>query len=105
MTFFAEGSDRVSYDALLQIRDRFDGIVDVVTHDAVALLKTYLVNLTRLIAIQLADMMEFPVNLLFATGLLLLALRRWNLLVVPFWLVALMQILLVNCKALIRRSP
>jgi 4-amino-4-deoxy-L-arabinose transferase-like glycosyltransferase len=99
MTYFAEGADRVSYYARLQVLGRFESVQDVLLHDPARIARIYLADLVRLLHAGLPMLLEAPLNLLFAPGLVFLLLRRWNRVVAFFLAVTLAQVLLVNMKA------
>lgn len=98
MTYFAEGEDRRSGDALAQVAGRFDDVIDVVLHDPARMTRTYVADLYTLLSEQLTKLVEPPLYFMFLPGFFFLIGRHTRPI---FWIVFLAlvaQILLVNLK-------
>jgi 4-amino-4-deoxy-L-arabinose transferase-like glycosyltransferase len=99
LTYYAGSEDRISYYARLEVLGRFESVLDVLLHDPGHIARVYMVDLVRMLHSGLPLLLEAPLNLLFAPGLVFLLLRCWNPVVAFLLAVTLAQVLLVNMKA------
>ena len=100
MTYFSPLDNRASGDALQLVRQQFGhmSLIEVLLYDPAHLIKTYVVDLRRLITWRLPELVQFPLDLFFLPGLALLIFGSFSRYLFLFLLLALGQLLLVNLK-------
>jgi hypothetical protein len=76
MTYFASTGDCWSLDAMNQVRGRFSGMSDVLTHDPAHLATRFLADLAALATGRLGTLAVAPVGWLILPGLACFALAR-----------------------------
>jgi 4-amino-4-deoxy-L-arabinose transferase-like glycosyltransferase len=97
-SYFAGGEDRASADAALAVAGRFDGVLDVLLHDPAAIARTYLLDLHRLAALELATLIETPLYLMFLPGLFFLCVAHASRPGLLLLLVMALELLMLNLK-------
>lgn len=101
MTYFSPTGSRADGDTIDAVRLQFGhmSVIDVLLYDPAHLIKTYLLDLGRLITWRLPELVQFPLDLFFLPGLAFLILKSLNRYFALFLLLAAGQVLLVNFKA------
>lgn len=100
LTYFPPGTDRLGGDARIVVESQFHSLWQVLAHDPMHMLTTYLIDLKTLIKNLLFSekLVSFPMYLFLIPGVILL-LRKFDR-VVYFYLliITLSQLLLINLK-------
>ncbi|MGB3209627.1 MAG: glycosyltransferase family 39 protein [Desulforhopalus sp.] len=100
LTYFSHGADRISGDARAPLEKEFTSLWQVVSHDPLHIVKTYVTDLFHNKTFKPNELLPFPVNYLAALSLLVMLFRKpastfWYFLLMA----AIFQLLLVNFKA------
>jgi 4-amino-4-deoxy-L-arabinose transferase-like glycosyltransferase len=97
MTYFSH--ERISWEGMIEARSRFNSLKEVLLYDPSTIIKTYARDLFVLLTSKAVGLSGPLLALLFLPGLIFMVADRFRGLVLPFLLVAIAQILLVNFKA------
>lgn len=98
MTYFAEGTDRISGDGLAPMEERFHTIWDVLTHDPQRLATVYTRDLVDTYTRKVLELTVLPILLAALPGLVVLARRTPRAFFVPLAAATVFHALLVNLK-------
>lgn len=98
ISYFNDGHDRGSWDAVVRIADRFDSLEDVLLQDPLLIVKTYLTGLYELLAFNVTQLLEPPLYFFVVPGILFLVGMRWSAALALVLAVVAAQLLLVNFK-------
>lgn len=100
LTYFSDSSDRISGDARVQVEEKFDSLISVLSYDPIHIAKTYLRDLFSL-GYKMAGMLQHPLNLFVLIGIFssLKKRPREQKLCVFYIILTLLQVLLINFKA------
>ena len=97
MTFYS-GSTQLVAEYFWKVEGRFRSPLDVLLHDPVHVAKIYANNLLDLATTDVPRLIASPLNLLFLTGLFVLAIHRSTPVAMVLIVILLLQIALLNLK-------
>jgi 4-amino-4-deoxy-L-arabinose transferase-like glycosyltransferase len=97
MTYFTQ--EKIMGEGMIEAGLRFSSLKEVLLYDPFTIIKTYARDLFELLTSKAVGLSGPLLALLFLPGLIFMVADRFRGLVLPFLLVAIAQILLVNFKA------
>ena len=98
MTYFSEGSNRMSGDARYEVAERFQSMRDVLLHDPIAMAKIYVYDLYKLLANGFTTLVEMPLYYAILPGMFFLIGMHFSAAFLVLAVVVVAQIMLVNMK-------